>query len=188
MKLTTLQALYLKELQDLHSAESMLLKALPKMTKAASSPELRHAIEDHLEKTRMHVDRLDQVFDQLGERPSGKKCKAMAGLLEEGKEVLEQDGNPSVLDAAIIAAAQRVEHYEMAGYGCVRTFAQLLGERQAATVLAKTLEEEKEADRKLTEIAESHINVQAHETSTDGGEEGKGNGRGRSTRVARRRS
>jgi ferritin-like metal-binding protein YciE len=112
----------------------------------------------------------------------------MAGLLEEGKEVLEQDGNPSVLDAALIAAAQRVEHYEMAGYGCARIFAQLLGERDAATVLEKTLEEEKEADRKLTEIAESHINVQAQETSADEGEEGKGNGRERSTRGRKRTS
>ncbi len=188
MKLTSLHALCVKELQDLHSAENMLLKALPKMTKAASSPALRHTIEDHLDKTRMHVDRLDQVFEQLGERPSGKKCKAMAGLLEEGKDVLGQDGNPSVMDAAIIAAAQRVEHYEMAGYGCVRTYAQLLGDREAATVLEKTLEEEKEADRQLTEIAEQYINVQAHESSTDGGEEDKPNGRGRSKRAAKRKS
>src|SRR6266478_6893707 len=122
MKLGSLQELYVEELKDLYSAENQLLKALPKMAKVASSPELRTAFEDHLEQTRGQVERLERIFKKLDASPKGKKCKAMEGLIEEGKEVMEE-AHPPVLDAALIAAAQRVEHYEMAGYGCVRTFA-----------------------------------------------------------------
>lgn len=146
---------------DLYNAENQLLKALPKMAKAASAPELRDAFEEHLTVTKGQVERLDQIFEALGERPAGKKCVAMEGLIEEGKEMMKEDAEPAVLDAALIAAAQRVEHYEMAGYGCVRTSARLLGYEEAAELLQATLEEEGEADHKLTGLAESVINIKA---------------------------
>jgi ferritin-like metal-binding protein YciE len=161
MKLNTLYDLYVNELKDLYNAENQLLKALPKMAKAASSEELQAAIAEHLKVTRGQVDRLTRIFEELDESPKGKKCKAMQGLIEEGREVMEEEGQPSVLDAALIAAAQRVEHYEMAGYGCVRTFAKLLGYTKAADLLQETLDEEAEADKKLTELAESIINIEA---------------------------
>src|ERR1044071_5072981 len=123
MKLDTLQNLYTDELRDLYNAENQLLKALPKMAKAASSEDLKEAFEKHLEQTKGHVERLEQVFEELGEKPKGKTCRAMKGLIEEGSEILEEDGEESVLDAGIIVAAQKVEHYEIAGYGSVRTFA-----------------------------------------------------------------
>lgn len=167
MKLASLQELYVKELQDLYSAENQILKALPKMTKAASSPKLQEALQAHLGQTKTHVERLDQVFERLDKSPKGEKCKGMEGLLAEGNEILEEDGEPSVLDAALIASAQRVEHYEMAGYGCVRTYANLLGDRDAASLFQKTLDEEKVADRTLTQIAEKHINPIAAEAKTD---------------------
>ena len=163
MKLESLQDLYLKELKDLYSAENQLLKALPKMAKAASSPELRTAFEDHLEETRGQVERLETIFKGLGGSPKGKKCKAMEGLIEEGSELMEQQAEPAVMDAALIAAAQRVEHYEMAGYGCVRTYARLLGHKEAADLLQATLQEEAAADKKLSKLAETTINVEAHE-------------------------
>ena len=128
MKLESLQDLYVEELKDLYSAENQLLKALPKMAKAASSPVLRTAFEDHLEETRGQVERLESIFKKLDANPKGKKCKAMEGLIEEGNEVMTEEAEPAVRDAALIAAAQRVEHYEMAGYGCVRTYARLLGD------------------------------------------------------------
>jgi ferritin-like metal-binding protein YciE len=160
MELDSLQKLYVDELKDLHSAERQIIQALPKMIKAASSPELKSALEEHLNVTREQLARLDQIFEGLGKRATGKKCKGMEGLLEEGKELLQEDAAPEVLDAGIISAAQRVEHYEMAGYGTVRTYAQLLGEKDAAKLLQRTLDEEGDADKKLTQIAE-RINVEA---------------------------
>jgi len=161
MRLGSLNDLYLDELRDLYNAESQLVKALPKMAKAASSRALRSAFEDHLEQTRGHVSRLEQIFTKLDASPKGKKCKAMVGLIGEGKEVMGEDADANVMDAALIAAAQRVEHYEIAGYGCARSFARLLGDEEAAELLQETLDEEAAADRKLTELAESGINIQA---------------------------
>ena len=161
MKLDSLRDVYLTELRDLYSAENQLLKALPRMAKAASAPELKAAFTSHLAETRTQVERLTKIFAELNQKPGGKKCKAMEGLVEEGKEVIEEEGEPSAKDAALIAAAQRVEHYEMAGYGCVRTFARLLGEEAAAKLLQETLDEEGAADKKLTELAESIINIKA---------------------------
>jgi ferritin-like metal-binding protein YciE len=161
MKLKTLHDLYVEELKDLYSAEQQILKALPKMAKAAASSELADAFQEHLKVTQGHVERLDKIFEMLEISPKGKKCKAMDGLLEEGKELMNEDADPSVMDAALIAAAQRVEHYEMAGYGCVRTFARHLGYDEAAELLQETLAEESEADKKLTELAESAVNVEA---------------------------
>jgi ferritin-like metal-binding protein YciE len=162
MKIETLQELFVDELKDLYSAENQIIKALPKMIKSANSDELRGAFEEHLEQTKVHVERLDQIFGDLNASPRGKKCKGMEGLIEEGKELLEEDIEPEVLDAGMIAAAQRVEHYEIAGYGTVRTYAELLGMDEAANLLQQTLDEEKETDRKLTSIAES-VNVEAAE-------------------------
>jgi ferritin-like metal-binding protein YciE len=162
MKLATLRELFVEELKDLYSAENLIVKALPKMAKAASSEELRSAFEEHLDQTRSHVERLEQIFTNLDASPKGKKCRAMEGLIEEGEELMEEDGSPEVLDAGLISAAQKVEHYEMAGYGCVRTYAQLLGDEEAAGLLQQTLDEEGQADKKLTELAET-INVEATE-------------------------
>ena len=167
MALDSLHDLYVEELKDLYNAENQVLKALPKMAKAASAPELQAAFTEHLEVTRGQVERLESIFAELGVSPKGKKCKAMEGLIEEGKEILEEDGEPAVIDAALITAAQKVEHYEMAGYGCVRTFARLLGYEDAATLLQETLDEEGEADKKLTELAESVINIEAEEEGDD---------------------
>lgn len=161
MKLKTLHDLYVDELKDLYNAENQLLKALPKMAKAASDPQLAQAFTDHLEETAGHVDRLEKIFKKLDASPKGKKCKAMEGLLEEGKDLMAEDAAPSVMDAALIAAAQRVEHYEMAGYGCVRTYARLLGYEEAADLLQETLDEEGTADKKLTDLAETIINAEA---------------------------
>ena len=161
MKLDSLQKLYIEELRDLYNAENQLVKALPKMAKHAAHQELKQAFEDHLEQTKEHVERLDEIFKRLDERPTGKTCKGMKGLIEEGSEILEKDGDASVLDAALIGAAQRVEHYEIAGYGTVRTFANMLGENEAAELLQQTLDEEGEADKLLTELAESVVNVEA---------------------------
>jgi ferritin-like metal-binding protein YciE len=158
MKLDTLQKLYTEELRDLYNAENQLLKALPKMAKAASSEELKDAFEKHLEQTKGHVERLEQVFKELDERPKGKTCRAMKGLIQEGSEILEQDGDESVRDAGIIVAAQKVEHYEIAGYGSARTFAHLLGQNKAAELLQATLDEESETNELLTRLAESIIN------------------------------
>src|ERR1700716_3052311 len=163
MAMDSLKDLYVDELKDLYNAENQLVKALPKMAKKASAPELRRAFESHLEQTKVHVDRLEKIFKGLGEKASGKTCKAMKGLVEEGKGIIEEDGDDSVLDAALIGAAQRVEHYEIAGYGVVRTFASLLGDDNAASILQRTLNEEAETDKKLTGLAESIINVEASE-------------------------
>lgn len=161
MKLESLRELLVDELKDLYSAENQLLKALPKMAKAAASPELKAAFEEHLEETKGQVDRLVTIFEQLEGSPKGKKCKAMEGLIEEGSDVIDAEGDDSVKDAALICAAQKVEHYEMAGYGCARTFATLLGLDEVADLLQTTLDEEGTADKKLTELAETVINVEA---------------------------
>ena len=160
MKLESLHDLFIEQLKDLYSAETQLTKALPKMAKAASSEELRSAFEEHLEVTRQHLSRLEQVFQELGENPKGQKCKGMEGLIKEGEEAIEEDMEDAVRDAALIAAAQRVEHYEIAGYGTVRTYAKLLGHDQAADLLQQTLNEEGDADKALTGLAEG-INVEA---------------------------
>jgi ferritin-like metal-binding protein YciE len=160
MKIETLQELLVDELKDLYSAENQIIKALPKMIKSATSDELRSAFEEHLEQTKVHVERLDQIFEELDETPRGKKCKGMEGLIEEGKEMMEEVVEDDVLDAALISAAQRVEHYEIAGYGTVRTYAELLGMDDAAKLLQETLEEEKETDKRLSGIAES-VNIEA---------------------------
>ncbi len=165
-----LKELYVDELKDLYNAENQLVKALPKMAKAASSEELRVGFEEHLEQTKSHVQRLEQIFEMLDESPKGKKCKGMEGLIEEGSEIMEEDFEGALLDAALIGAAQRVEHYEIAAYGTVRAFAEELGESEHASLLAETLEEEKETDEKLTELAKQ-INVEADEGS--GQAEGK---------------
>lgn len=161
MKLDTLKKLFVEELRDLYSAENQLLDALPKMAKGASSEELKQAFEDHLSQTRDHVDRLDEIFKGLNESPKGKTCHGMKGLVEESSEILEQRGEASVLDAGIIAAAQKVEHYEIASYGTVRTFAHLLGEDEAAELLQQTLDEEGDADKHLNELAEEIVNPEA---------------------------
>jgi len=161
MNLETLKELYVNELRDLYNAENQLLKALPKMAKGASSDELKEAFEKHLEQTQGHVQRLEEVFEELGEKTTGKTCKAMKGLIEEGSEVLKADGEDSVLDAAIIVAAQKVEHYEIASYGSVRTFAQLLGQDKSAELLQQTLDEESEANELLNKLAEDIVNPEA---------------------------
>src|SRR5438876_6556104 len=163
-----LKELYIEELKDLYSAETQLVKALPKLARAATADELRRGFEDHLEQTKGHVERLQKILDMLEESPKGKKCKGMEGLIEEGSEVTEEDYEGSLLDAALIGAAQRVEHYEIAGYGTVRSFAETLGETEHVSLLNETLEEEKETDEKLTELA-TQINAEANE----GGEESK---------------
>jgi ferritin-like metal-binding protein YciE len=167
MSMDSLKDLYIDELKDLYNAENQLLKALPKMARKASAPELKRAFQDHFAQTEGHVNRLDKIFKALGEKPTGKTCKAMKGLVEEGKEIIEEDGDDSVLDAALIGAAQRVEHYEIAGYGVVRTFASLLGDNSAVDLLQRTLNEEGETDKKLTALAETVINVEASEAEED---------------------
>lgn len=160
MQNSSLKELYVDELRDIYDAENQLVKALPEMAKAATSEELRSGFEEHLEQTKEHVRRLEQVLNDLGEKAKGKKCKGMQGLVSEGKEIIEEDFEDDVRDAALISAAQRVEHYEIAAYGTVRTYAEILGEQNAVSLLEKTLEEEKETDEKLTELAEG-INVDA---------------------------
>ena len=161
MKLDTLNKLYVEELRDIYNAETQLLKALPKMAKGASSEELRQAFEDHLDETREHVDRLEDIFKALDEKATGKTCKAMKGLVEEGSEILSEKGEDSVLDAGIIAAAQKIEHYEIATYGTLRTWANLLGEDEAAELLQQTLDEEGDTDKRLNELAEEIVNPEA---------------------------
>ena len=161
MELGTLHDLYVNELKDLYNAENQLLKAIPKMAKAASAPELSDAFESHLKETEGQVKRLEKIFKKLRVNPKGKKCKGMEGLIEEGKEIIDADGEPEVRDAALIAAAQKVEHYEIASYGTVRTYAEQLGFEDAANLLQQTLEEESETNEKLTDLAESVVNVEA---------------------------
>jgi ferritin-like metal-binding protein YciE len=179
-----LKELYVEELKDLYSAENQLLKALPKMAKAASSDELREGFEEHLEQTRGHVQRLEEIFKSLDESPKGKKCMGMEGLVKEGSEVMDEDFEGALMDAALIGAAQRVEHYEIAAYGTVRELATVLGESEQASLLEQTLEEEKETDEKLTALAKE-VNAKANEEM--GEEEGQENTRAKrktSRRVA----
>jgi ferritin-like metal-binding protein YciE len=163
MELQSLKDLYIDELKDLYSAEKQLVKALPKMVKAATNAELKQAFADHLEQTEGHVERLERVFEMLGASPRGKKCVGMEGLIEEAKELLEEDSEEEVLDAGLISKAQHVEHYEIAGYGTVRTYARQLGEEEQAELLQQTLDEEGEADQLLTQLAESSINIEAEQ-------------------------
>lgn len=164
LTLDNLQALLVQQLEDLHSAEDQLISALPKMAEAAFSAELKSAFETHLQETRHQKERLDRAFQMLGHEPTSEKCQAMAGLITEGQEIINATGDPEVKDAALIAAAQRVEHYEMAGYGCARTFARRLQRDDIASLLQETLEEEAHADELLTEIAERSVNPQAAAT------------------------
>ena len=186
MALDTLHGLFIDELKDLYSAENQLLKALPKMSKGATHPDLKTAFTEHLEVTRGQVARLEKIFKTLDASPKGKKCAAMEGLIEEGKELLEKrkEADPSVLDAALIGAAQRVEHYEMAGYGCVRTFAKLLGLAEAEKLLQATLDEEAEADETLGTLAESVVNPDAL-AAPDGADNHVGNAKGKKTKARR---
>lgn len=166
MKMKTLEDLFVHEIKDLMSAEKQLVKALPKMIKAATNDDLRQALESHLQETEEQANRLEEICKQLDIPARGIKCKAMEGLLEEGKEALVGDMEDSVRDAAIICAAQRVEHYEIAGYGCARTFADQLGHQDAARMLQQTLDEEKAADEKLTQIAVNAVNTEAEIAAT----------------------
>jgi ferritin-like metal-binding protein YciE len=160
MKLEDLNDLFVDELKDLYSAETQIVKALPKMVKAAQSKDLKLAFSAHLQETEGHVARLEQIFEMLDESPKGKTCEGMKGVLREGAEMIDEDAEPEVKDAGLISAAQRVEHYEMAGYGTVRTYAELLRRDDIAHILQETLQEEKGADTKLTKLAQS-INVEA---------------------------
>jgi ferritin-like metal-binding protein YciE len=161
MDIDSLEKLFVHELKDLWSAENQILKALPKMAEKASSPELRQAFELHHRQTEEQVKRLEQIFDTLEYQPGGHKCKGMEGLIEEGEDVMEDSENDDIRDAGMIAAAQRVEHYEIAAYGTARTYAKMLGKDDAAQLLQRTLDEEGETDKKLTSLAESRINPQA---------------------------
>lgn len=168
MKMNRLKHLYVEELKDLYSAENQLIKALPKMAKAATSEDLRAGFETHLNQTKEHVVRLEKIFKALDESPTGKKCKGMEGLIKEGAEMIAEDPAPEELDAGLISAAQRVEHYEMAGYGCVGAYAKLLGESAALSLLKQTLEEEKDTDKQLTHLA-TRINVEAADSQEPDG-------------------
>jgi len=160
-KMRTLEDVYVDLLKDLYSAEKQLVKALPKMAKAAQSSDLQKAFQEHLRQTEGHVERIERIFSDLEGSPRGKKCVGMEGLIEEGSELMKEDAEPEVLDAGLIAAAQKVEHYEIASYGTARAWAQRLGYNDAARLLQQTLEEESMANEKLTRIAESHVNVEA---------------------------
>jgi ferritin-like metal-binding protein YciE len=157
----TLEDLYVDLLKDLYSAEKQLVKALPKMAKNAQSSDLQKAFQEHLRQTERQVERIERIFSDMGGSPRGKKCVGMEGLVEEGNELLKEDAEPEVLDAGLIAAAQKVEHYEIAGYGTARSWAERLGYNQAARLLQETLDEESKANEKLTQIAESHVNMEA---------------------------
>jgi ferritin-like metal-binding protein YciE len=163
MALQSLEDLFLHDLKDLYNAENQILKALPRMAKKASAPELRRAFEVHLKQTEQQVKRLERVFDTLDEKAKGKTCKGMQGLIEEGKEMMAEDIEDDVLDAALIASAQKVEHYEIAAYGTARTYAEMLGNDTAAKLLQQTLDEEGETDKKLTQLAEQLVNAEAVE-------------------------
>jgi ferritin-like metal-binding protein YciE len=163
MALASLEDLFLHDLKDLYNAENQILKALPRMAKKASAPELRRAFEQHAKQTETQIKRLERVFASMDEKAKGKTCKGMQGLLEEGKEMLNEDIEDDVLDAALIASAQKVEHYEIAAYGTARTYAEMLGNTEAARLLQQTLDEEGETDKKLTKLAESLVNVEAVE-------------------------
>jgi ferritin-like metal-binding protein YciE len=161
MSLDSLQNLFVEELRDVYNAEKQLLKALPRMAKAAEAPQLQQAFTKHLKETEAQVQRLERIFKNVGQAVRGKQCKGMEGLIEEGKEKMAEEGEGPVIDAALIASAQKVEHYEIAAYGCLRTYAQLLGLDEAARLLEQTLAEEEATDKKLTELGEGGINEAA---------------------------
>jgi ferritin-like metal-binding protein YciE len=161
MKLETLKDLYIQELKDLYSAENQIIKALPKMVKAATNKQLAAGFEEHFKQTKEHVARLEKILTSHDESTRGPKCEGMEGVLKEGEEMIKEDADEEVRDAGLIAAAQRVEHYEMAGYGCARTYAELLGDPDGAQLLQTTLTEESDTDKKLTKLANSVINIAA---------------------------
>jgi ferritin-like metal-binding protein YciE len=163
MEMESLKELYVDELKDLWSAETQITKALPKMVKAATNPKLKKAFNTHLKQTERQIKRLERIFKELDESPRGKKCVGMEGLIKEAQELIKEKPEAEVLDAGLIAAAQHVEHYEMAGYGCVRTWARQMGEDRQAELLQETLDEEEQTDKLLTDLAESEINVEAEE-------------------------
>lgn len=175
MEQSALKELYIEELRDLYDAENQLVKALPKMAKASSSEALRSGFEEHLKQTKGHVERLEEIFNHLGEKAKGKKCHGMEGLISEGKEIIDEDLEDEVKDAGLISAAQRVEHYEIAAYGTVRTYAEILGDDDAVSLLEETLSEEKATDQKLTELA-SDINVEAAQSGAESEEESEDEG------------
>jgi len=185
----TLHDAFLVELRDTYDAEKQLTKALPKLAKAAASSNLRAAFESHLEETRGHVDRLERVFESLDEKPRGKHCEGIAGIIEEGKSIMDEEFDEATMDACLIAAGQRAEHYEMAAYGTLIAWAQSMGHGEAATLLQQNLNEEKAADKKLSSLAEGGINQSAAEAahSEDDEEESSTRGGGSATAVARRR-
>ena len=160
MKLDNLERLFVKELRDLYDAENQITDALPKLIDAAHNAQLKHALQEHLSVTKQQISRLDRIFQMMQQKPTGETCKGMKGVIKEGEEIVSAGGDPSTIDAGIISAAQRVEHYEMAGYGTVRTYAKLLGLQEMEKLLQQTLDEEAEADSKLTEIANT-VNVEA---------------------------
>jgi ferritin-like metal-binding protein YciE len=186
MEMNTLRDLYIDELKDLWSAEKQLVKALPRMAKAANDPELSKAFMTHLRQTEQQVRRLEQVFEDLGESPRGKKCIGMEGLIEEGQELIKERPDPDVLDAGLIAKAQHIEHYEIAGYGTVRTYAELLGSERQAQLLQQTLDEEGQTDKLLTQLAESSINIEA--VSAEGEEDKESEETTRGARGSSKRS
>lgn len=167
MGLNSLQDLFIEELRDVYNAENQITRALPSMAKSAGTPELRSAFEKHLEQTKEQIERLEQIFEKLDMSPTGKKCKGMEGLLAEGKEMMAEEGDQAVIDAALIGAAQRVEHYEIAAYGCIRNYANLLGLDWAVDLLQQTLDEEEETDALLSELAEGGINMAALAVGSD---------------------
>lgn len=170
----TLQDLYEDELKDLYNAENQILKALPKMIRAASHPQLKRAFTQHERQTRQHVKRLERICRDLGVNPKGKKCVGMEGVIKEGAELIQERPEADVLDAGLIAAAQHVEHYEIAGYGCVRTYARLLGQEYHAGILQQTLDEEKDTDELLTSLAEASINLEAENNGMESSSSGRG--------------
>jgi ferritin-like metal-binding protein YciE len=169
MKIQTLDDLFLVQIKDLYDAEKQLVKALPKMAKAASSQQLKQGFQEHLEQTKGHLSRLEQIFDQLGQKASGTKCEGMAGMIDEGEEIVDEVEPSPLRDAGLIGAAQKVEHYEIAGYGTLKTFAQMLGHQQAVMLLEQTLNEEKQTGQRLTQLAESMINEKAIQAGSSGG-------------------
>ena len=171
MTQNNLKSLYVDELRDLYSCEQQLIKVLPKMAQAANSDELRKGFKEHLEQTRVHATRLEQILTGLGEPVKGKKCKGMAGIVSEGGEMMSEDFEGALMDAALISAAQRVEHYEIAAYGAVHAYAELMGETEAASLLQQTLDEEKETNQKLTDLSEE-INSEAFQAGAETGDQG----------------
>jgi len=174
MATNTLTDLYLEKLKDLYSAEQQILKALPKMVKSATHGDLQNAFETHRRQTETHVQRLDQIFEELGKSPAGKTCHGMKGIIEEGAELIKEEPEAGVLDAGLIAGAQGVEHYEMAGYGSARTWAEQLGLEEAAGLLQETYEEEKETDEKLTQLAKQKVNAEAQASERENGNTERG--------------